>query len=966
MKKIFKKGLVCAFVIFAVLTLMGIGNAMALEIAVRENPVIMPQTEIKQTTPVDENNAYIIFTDTAQENQMSFEDGFGKTVLEDVTYNEKVELKGIVGRKVYYQNIMYLKFDPSFASPEDTTFKVTFNYYDFGGAGYIHFDYTIPGTTDTYGRISILKMGDPKGGTEEERYEKAKWWECTFYISDASFRQAMEYGGDMRIVTGGYNLFSKIEVTNLSRNAGEETFDLFNSKSANSLKVFGLFDEYSAENSDAILSKELTREEALKYIIQFAGLKEEAEKQNLPCSFTDVSASYKAYVGMAESLGIVKNTTGTLGAKEPFPQSELCEWYANFIGYEGEDVKTNPLTVAASLNLINSGNMVFQPTKMVIMDNLVAFANNMLPLKNLKTEKCYLSDLYNSGRVTVDTFKATGDSTLVNWLLKGEFYMPPEEHYDPETGRTYYTINLLGENAIKNYYTMPMTSADDTRFYFRDTNSNIYEYNMETYMVKYMCSGREKFEHFFCLTAKNNLWYVDKQSRICKINLDTYEETVVVHMPDAFQDISLSTSAMLQVDFNETALTVSVRDARYFANRHLGGAVHQYDIENNIWKNIFIDDLARDYVTDYQYPGHICQNPVYKNLIFYCHEGAGVNDRTWIMDIDTGERWVGFKQKQFSPYRYGESGVHEYWLADGLHALTVSGNAWIDAINFNWGPDHRKREAGIYFFRYDGKDRYLVNCDYQYSHCATALNSNRWLISDVGVDSANGFTKLVLMDTEAGWSKVVVNHTKGNNPGHSHPQFSWDAKTAFFGLWSEDYKTVEVGWAYIGDITENPTPGSQIKLNEACSTYSYEGMDSFMLEKEDEGGKYWQVPIGNTMQVKVDCDYLEKESTSAEITVTYLDKGYYPLKIDYCEWENHEGYSKRESGFTKEHYYEGIGKIKEKEVYLERNNTGKWVTKTVTLHHMNLENMYKLGADFKISGVQSTAEIRDVYIKEVK
>ena len=967
MKKIFKKGLLCAFSAFILSAVMGIApKADAASVTVRENPVIMPQVEIKEMTPVDEDAAYIVFTDTAQEKQMTFEDGFGKTEKTDLTYNEKVNFKGIVGRQVFYQNQIFLKLDPSFASPEDTTFKITFNYYDYGGAGYIHFDYTIPGTTDTYGRISVLKMGDPKGGTDEERYEKAKWWECTFYISDASFRQAMDYGGDIRIVTGGYNTFAKIEVTNLSRNAGVETFDLFNSKSANSLKVMGLFDEYSAENADAILGKELTREEALKYILQFAGLKEEAEKKNLPCSFTDVSLEYKPYVGMAESLGIIKNTGGTLGAKEPFPQSELCEWYSAFMGSDDPAVKTNPLTVVAGLNLINSGNMLFQPTKTVLMDNLVAFANNMLPLKNLKTGKCYLSDLYNSGRVTVDTFRETGDSSLINWLLMGEFYMPPEEHYDPETGRTYYTINILGEHAIKNYYTMPMTSTDDTRFYFRDKNSNIYEYNMKTYMVKYMCTGDPGIEHFFCVSAKNNLWYLDQYARICKINLDTYEETVVVHLPDAYQDITLNTGAMLQVDFNETALTVSNRDARYWENRQLGGSIHQYDIENNIWKNIFIGDFAKDFVTDYTYPGHLCQNPVKKNLVFYCHEGAKVNDRTWVMDIDTGEKWVGFPQKKYSPERTGEDGVHEYWLADGEYLLTVRGHNHHDEIRYNWGAETQTANArGIYFARWDGKDRYLVNGDYQYSHCATALNSNRWLISDVGIDSANGFTKLVLMDTEAGWSKVIVNHTKGNNPGHSHPQFSWDAKTAFFGLWSEDYKTVEVGWAYIGDITENPTPGSQIDLNEACSTYSYEGEDHFMIEHKDEKGTYFEVPKNNFMEVKVKPDYLEEEQTDVEIEITYLDNTYFPIKLDYFEWENISTYAKREKNHP-DYYYEGIGKLHPRVEYIQRTNTGKWKTVKLTIHNINLENMFQLGADFKLSGLQSKAFIRDVFVKEVK
>ncbi len=981
MKNFIKKGFACllaAAISMPLFVYTEKTDAADVTVSVRANPVIMPQTEIKQMTPVDENNAYIIFSDTAVQNKMSFEDGFGKTVREDLTYNEKVEWKGIVGRQVFYQNQMFIRFDPSFASPEDTTFKITLNYYDYGGAGYLHVDYTTPGSDTNYGRISVLKMGSPTI-KEEEREEAGKWWEVTFYISDASFRQAMAYGGDLRICTGGYNTFAKIEVTNLSRTAGNTTFDIFNKKSANSLKVFNLFEEYTEETADAVLNEELTREKALKYMLQFAGLKEEAEKQKLSTSFTDVSAEYKPYVGMAESLGIVKNTTGTLGAKETFPQSELAVWYLNFLGVDDSAAFSNPLSSLAQYGLINAGNMVFQPAKNVITDNLVAMANNMLPIENLKTGKCYLSDLYNSGRITVDTFKETGDTTLLDWLMKGEFYMAPEEHYDEETGRTYYTINLLGEDAVKNYYTMPMTATDDKRFYFRDASSNIYEYNMETYMVKYICSGRRGAEHFFCVTKKNNLWYVDAKSRICKINLDTYEETVVVTLPDAYFDISLNTSFMLQVDFNETALTIASRDARYWDIRDTGGSVHYYDIENNIWLNYFVDDFAKNYVTDYTYPGHLCVNPVNKDLVFYCHEGGTgvdgyVNDRTWIMDITTGDRWVGFKQKKYSSKRAGESGVHEYWLCDGDYALTVRGASHADEIQYNFGAELYKennsksgntKHSGIYFFRYDSKDRYLVNSDYRYSHCATTLNSNRWLISDVGVDSANGFTQLVLMDTEAGWSKVLANPTKGNNPGHTHPQFDWSGSKAFFGLWSEDYKTVEVGWMDISDITSNPTPGSQIPLNDHITTFSYEGMDSYMKEKSDEGGKYYEVQKDSYMNIKVDCDYLEKESTDIEVEITYLDNGYFPVKIDYCQWEKIITDPKKVNNFS-DYYYEGIGKLSPEVHYIERNNSGKWKTAKVVLTNVNMENPYKLGADLLISGVKSTLGVRSVEVREIQ
>ena len=60
MKKIFKKGLLCAFSAFIVSAVMGmLPNVDAATYEVRENPVIMPQTEIKAMTPVDEDAAYI-------------------------------------------------------------------------------------------------------------------------------------------------------------------------------------------------------------------------------------------------------------------------------------------------------------------------------------------------------------------------------------------------------------------------------------------------------------------------------------------------------------------------------------------------------------------------------------------------------------------------------------------------------------------------------------------------------------------------------------------------------------------------------------------------------------------------------------------------------------------------------------------------------------------------------------------
>ena len=119
------------------------------------------------------------------------------------------------------------------------------------------------------------------------------------------------------------------------------------------------------------------------------------------------------------------------------------------------------------------------------------------------------------------------------------------------------------------------------------------------------------------------------------------------------------------------------------------------------------------------------------------------------------------------------------------------------------------------------------------------------------------------------------------------------------------------------------------------------------------------------MDIKVDCDYLEKESTNAEIVITYLDNGYLSIRLDYFEWENISTYAKREKNHP-DYYYEGIGKLRPRTKKISRTNSGTWKTVRIPVNNINLEGRYQLGADFKLSGVQSDVVIRDVYIREVK
>ena len=60
---------------------------------------------------------------------------------------------------------------------------------------------------------------------------------------------------------------------------------------------------------------------------------------------------------------------------------------------------------------------------------------------------------------------------------------------------------------------------------------------------------------------------------------------------------------MLQVDFYEKALTIGVRDARYWEMRDQGGAIHQYDIENKIEKLVVHGETLIDGIEEEGFAG---------------------------------------------------------------------------------------------------------------------------------------------------------------------------------------------------------------------------------------------------------------------------------------------------------------------------------------------------------------------------
>ena len=115
------------------------------------------QEKYVKVDPTDPDNASIIFSPIPQTNKLSFIDGQTAGRYDEL-YSEQVEFIGIPGRQVYVENKFYFTFEDGFASKDDSVFAFIIDYWDYGGGGYFHVEYTTK-VKGEVARASILKLG---------------------------------------------------------------------------------------------------------------------------------------------------------------------------------------------------------------------------------------------------------------------------------------------------------------------------------------------------------------------------------------------------------------------------------------------------------------------------------------------------------------------------------------------------------------------------------------------------------------------------------------------------------------------------------------------------------------------------------------------------------------------------------------------------------------------------------------
>lgn len=957
-----RKGLIS----FAFILIMSVLFAVNVFAASGDDYASMQIAVTGPDTPSPEN-ASIIFSAQPKMDKMTYL-GSEEEGRYSELYSEKIEWNGVQARQVYVENYFYFKLDESFAGKDDSVFEIILDYWDYGGGGYFYVEYMPRGASEVKSE-RVYKLGLDENNVKTQ----GTWFRVRIHIDDAEFTGKFDNGADIRIRSGAYNSFSKVEVRNISRSAApDEKLGTFNRQKANSLHTLEVFDGFGeGEEFDPCLDKELTREEALTQLIKSYRMEDKALSENMKSGFSDVSPVAEPYVAMAVQLGVVEKGS-VLGAKDYFSQKELITWYLKLIG-ENVTGETDVYALAKDKKLINVGSMIFQPEKNADVDAFVHLAMNSFSMTNPETGYCPFSEGISSGDYNMQTLAKANDENIWDWLMSSEFKVPKKTCVDKYTGRTYYTVNFFGQYAIKPYFTMNCMSMDETRIYFNTSEYKCWEYNIETEMCRYIehCAS----ENDFMITPLNNLWYINKKYEIWKLDLDTpypYEKTYIGKLPEWQR----SSPSLLQVNNDESKLSVWWNDNKGDIDNKLVTRLPVFDIKTGEW------DLSHYYGFDFPVyaPNHPClnPNPEYDHLYFFAHEtlsdtlayfyeGSLNPERVWVVNMDTDEYYNAVEQKWFrspdskkpgSGY-VGENAGHEFWSYDGEWIGKVGGSTYVDGMRGFVGPD-----TNFLIQRPDGTDKRYIKADYGIAptvlgSAGTGTNHSmishdgRWIAADNKYGSSAKLSGLFVIDAETGaTSTVAFVPQNGANPGHLHPQMSPKNTYAIFGCWDETFKIAQFGWADVSDITSKPAPGGRYDISETCDAIDYDGNFAFDVKPLYKmGGTYegTKVPAGKELYVNVKREVADDDNVAAEITITYKDDTTLPITLNYHRW------------VVNSHKY--VNMVTDDKIYIERKGTGKIVSKTLKFDDICLGNMDVLGTDFRIGAAGTDATIISVDVK---
>lgn len=811
------------------------------------------------------------------------------TDKDDLRYYTLTTEEGI--NSAYFGGAHYLgvKFNDSFYSLDEHEFLFSIVYYDYGpNKGTFYFSYY--NTGGVLQTVPLIKPAKIKG-----------WAVNTVILDDVDLSKSFEDGAHIRIEcsSGGKNAFKKVEAVNISKAKREgKKIDI---------SCIGTQLTFNLEELEFIERTDET------YIGKNIGM---------PCTQYDVQKLILNIEGKDSSQLSENLKTQTL------TQGELVKIFLNALGLSyDEDI----LKSGYNHGLLSLSDFILNADSTATMFNLVNLAYSAIYFKKADGTS-FISKLISEGHFKQDTIDNITDEKFIELYYLTPQKLPYTRIVDPETGRTYYYINFFGKEMRRPYMTLQCWSEDGKGMIVSrggTASQNLFYYNIEEQMLYFIDSQVSTYGEGVnaIFGTDNKIYYlkiVGQQKEIRCANITDFKTELLYTVPKNVTIGGFSASndcRYLAFDYREPYTP----DKNYPEGSNLGVRI---DLKTGKW------DIFHHNWEIKNKMNHVQINPVYTDLLFFCHEGSGatgvgvIDDRIWTIDLSTGEKKNAFKQGM----ALGESLVvptHETWTTDG---------EWLSFVHAT------NRTGGLFMVdKYGRHVRKFANpYGYFYKHCYTS-GDGKYLVAD------GHYMTVISTETEQVYKisrwKEDGNGGQVNHPYHPHPIV---ARNQYKASWGMVYENVlGVAWYDFTEIAENETAkGDHYTLNETVDRISYEGLDCETKEVNKSGEDCLYVKRGNSLYLDINPAVVDSVNGAVTVSFDYLDDSFIPLVLTYTR------------GILKDNDYANIDNGK---VTINRNKSRQWKTATINIECGNFENPGKYASDIKISGVSA-----DLYIKNIR
>lgn len=840
-----------------------------------------------------EENAYVMFGKEIKQNHCQYYDGIAKGITDTANefYCENSTELGMDGRKFYKDNYASVKITEDFYEKGDSEFLVSVAYYDYGPSeGRFYFEYFPQGSENTK-RVTIVKSGAVQD-----------WFVKTFYINDADLQRYFESGANVRLVTGAWNLFKKIDIVNVSKLKREKKAaraTLASSKRDSLIKMGILKGE-----NESFLDKNL----------------------NESCSLYDAKRLVNIICGRREDKGLVASDKTT-----KIKQGNLLKQFGEAAGvrFTGSDICVK----AKEKGLSFDEDLFLSDDAYATNYNLLALANNAL-LYARPNQTSLATDLFDAGILNGASVCASGEEKLMAAVFRTPQPCPYEVLSDNETGQSFKNMNIYGLPTMRPYVTTQSWTADGKRFLCSLFSGSMFLYDTENQTLKYIDASVTEVQRLHAMMATDDYVYYlkkkDGEFSIWKadINADGITPELVTEAPP------LSWISVPQVSNDCNYISVDYTDNAHAFSKPGDRTFARYNVRDKKWE-VYVHNFSYGNVLT-----HNQVNPEYPNLLSFCHEieGSGLSspyeilDRMWIFDCDTKEAKCMYAQgvREENEKLVLQGATHEVWSNDGnyMYFINYSVDSQYDvgltpsAVRFNLDGSHRQ-----YYYN-------SLCPTYGYQHLY-ATTDNKFIVADGNY--------IVLISTETNEHFPITHFVW--NMGKSHPYQAHPviARNRYIVSWgaADDYGLLGVRWFDFSELAAKKAKGGRYDAGENVERVSYSGLDC-----ESTGGEVMSAKGGRSLYLNIKEDFLDTDDGGIKFSFDYLDNAIQPISVVYTSGVKSDNDRWRVFDAQRE---------------IKRDGSNQWKHAEIIIESGNFENIGAYSSDIKINAACSR-----VYIKNIK